>query len=410
MDKINPSDVSRRRLLQAGAGGAVGAVLCGEQQVTAIGASDNPSIYEQLGIQPMINAAGTITALGGSLMPPEVIAAWVAAAAEFVDLLELQDRVGERIARGIGVEAAMVTTGAAGGILLGTAAALTYRDRSLVSRLPLPTEMGMEVLRQPSHRACYDHQVLSCGVRLVDVATREELERAISTRTAMMFSYNIHEAEGRISQPEWLEVARARQIPTLLDAAADVPPVDALRNFSAAGFDMVVFSGGKALQGPQDAGLLLGRKDLIEAAKRNTSPHCGTIGRALKVSKEDMVGMWAAVERYLQLDHKAQEQELEQRLAIIEQTLREIPTVSTRRIVPPRANRFPHLLIFWDEQRLGLRYPQMKERLAAGKPPIATARVHGTGDDGFLISVFTLKPGQAEIVGERLRTILLSVA
>ncbi|MBM4003304.1 MAG: aminotransferase class V-fold PLP-dependent enzyme [Planctomycetes bacterium] len=400
--------MSRRGLLKAGAGGTVGAVFLGELEMEAFAARSSVSIYEQLGVQPIINAAGTITALGGSLMPPEVIAAWVAAAEEFVDLLELQDRVGERIAQRIGVEAAMVTTGAAGGILLGTAAALTYRDRSLIGGLPLPAAMGMEVLRQPSHRACYDHQVTACGVRLVDVATREELERAISTRTAMMFSYNIHEAESQISRQEWLDVARARGIPTLVDAAADVPPVESLRSFNAAGFDMVVFSGGKALCGPQDAGLLLGRKDLIDAAKRNTSPHCGTIGRALKVSKEDLVAMWVAVERYLKFDHESQRGELEQRMEILEQALNDIPTVSTRRIVPPRANRFPHLLLFWDEQRLGVRYPQMKERLAAGKPSIATARVHGTGEDGFLISVFTLKPGQAEIVAERIRAILLS--
>ncbi len=364
------------------------------------------NIYDALGVKRIINAAGTMTALGGSLMPPEVITAWTEASRHFVDLLELQDRVGERIAKLLGVEAALVTTGAAGSILLGTAAALTHRDRSLIARLPLPPEMGREVIRQKSHRDCYDHQVTACGVRLVDVETREELERAISPRTAMMLAYNYLEPQGKIGRAEWIETARRHKVPTLLDAAADTPPLDALWKYNRLGFDMVVFSGGKGLRGPQDAGLLLGRKDLIEAAKLNTSPRCGTIGRGMKVSKEDMVAMWAAVERYVALDHEAQEREWERRIGVIEEALRELPTVRTKRITPPIANHVPHLLVLWDERRLGLTPAEMKQRLADGDPPIATARVHGTGDEGFLISVFMLEEGEERVVGERVRALL----
>ncbi|MBI3467265.1 MAG: aminotransferase class V-fold PLP-dependent enzyme [Planctomycetes bacterium] len=395
--------ITRRTVLKVG---ALGAALTGDIAAAADGPATQRSIYEALGVEPIINAAGTITTLGGSLMPPEVVAAWTAASQSFVDLLELQDRVGEKIARLLNVEAAMVTTGAAGGIVLGTAAAVTYRDRDRIGRLPLPPEMGLEVIRQRTHRACYDNQVQACGVRLVDVETREDLERAINERTAMMFSYNVNEQDGQISQREWVAVARKHGIPTLLDAAADTPPLDALWKYNQLGFDMVAFSGGKAIRGPQDAGLLLGRKDLIEAAKLNTAPRCGTIGRGMKVSKEDMVAMWAAVERYVHLDHEAERREWERRIGVIEHSLAGIPTVQTRRITPPIANQVPHLLILWDEERLKLTPAQMKQRLAEGKPSIATARVHGTGEEGFLISVFMLQPGEDEIVAVRVRELL----
>jgi len=321
-------------------------------------------------------------------------------------LTELQDTVGEKIAQRLGVEAALVTTGAAGGILVGTAAALTHRDRSLVDRLPLPAEMDLQVIRQVSHRECYDNQVKTCGVRLVAVETREDLERAINRRTVMMFSYNVHEGESKIPQREWVEVARRNSIPTLLDAAADTPPLDALSKFNRIGYDMVVFSGGKAIRGPQDTGLLLGRKDLIEAAKLNTAPRCGNIGRGMKVSKEDMVAMWAAVERFVNLDHEAEQREWEKRIATIENALTSIPTVETKRIVPPIANHVPHLLIFWDEQRVRVTPAQVKGQLAEGEPSIATARVHGTGDEGFLVSVFMLQPNEDTIVAARLQQIL----
>jgi L-seryl-tRNA(Ser) seleniumtransferase len=406
------TDLTRRSVLRVGAGGAIGGLLPGALSAGAAGGEQptakKPSVYEALGVKRIINAAGTITALGGSLMPPEVVAAWTEASQHFVDLLELQDRVGERIAKLLGVEAALVTTGAAGGIVLGTAAALTYRDRSLVARLPLPPEMGREVIRQKSHRDCYDHQITACGVRLVDVETPEELERAISPRTAMMMAYNYLEPQGKISRGDWLAAAQRHKVPTLLDAAADVPPLDALWKHNKAGFDLVVFSGGKGLRGPQNAGLLLGRRDLIEAAKLNTAPRCGNIGRGMKVSKEDMVAMWAAVERYVRLDHDAQLRDWEGRIAVIEDALRDVPTVKTRRIVPPIANRVPHLLVLWDERRLAVTPSEMKKLLAEAQPPIVTARVHGTGEEGFLISVFMLQEGEERIVADRVRSILVT--
>ncbi len=396
--------ITRRDALKTGAGAAVLGVVA--PVGLAGGAAQTPNVYEALGLKPLINAAGTITNWGGSLMPPEVTAAWHAASQNFVDLRTLQDRVGERIAERLGVEAALVTSGAAGGIMLGTAAAVTYKDHDLIRELPLPPERGLEVIRQASHVDCYDNQVKASGVRLVDVETREDLERAINDRTVMMLSYNFLEEEGRIPREEWVEVAKSHGIPTLIDAAADTPPRERLWEYVNMGYDMVIFSGGKAMRGPQDTGLLLGRRDLIETAKLNTSPRCWNIGRGMKVSKEDMVAMWATVERFMSLDMEAKDREWRRRIASIADALRDIPTTTFETVMPLIANEVPHLLIRWDEERLGVTPDQMKTALAEGDPSIVTARIHGTGEGGFVISVFMLKPGEEQIVANRLRQIL----
>ena len=400
------SELTRRELLISGAGGVVAGGVASDADDVFAAESGEPDVYSVLGVRRIINAAGTITTLGGSLMPPEVTAAWKEASKSFVSLIELQDRIGERIAKLLDCEAALVTTGAAGGIVVGTAAAVTFRDHSLIAQLPLPPERGIEVIRQKSHRECYDHQVMACGVKLVDVETPGDLERAISDRTAMMLSYNVQEGESTIARKDWIRVARQHSIPTLIDAAADTPPLSALSDFTRAGYDLVVFSGGKGIRGPQDAGLLLGRKDLIETAKLNTAPRCSNIGRGMKVSKEDMVAMWAAVERFVKLDHAAEEREWNRRIDVIERALSDIPTARVERITPPLANRVPHALVHWDESRISVTPAKMKTELAAGDPSIATARVHGTGDKGFLISVFMLQPGEEEIVAARVRDVL----
>ncbi len=409
-DKMTTSDpVARRELLKAGAGSAVGGALGANTAASGTISEPARDIYRELGVKTLINAAGTITTLGGSLMPPQVLDAWVAASKNFVDLLELQDRIGERIAELLNVEAAMVTTGAAGGIMVGTAAALTFRDRALVDRLPFPAEAGLEVIRQKSHRAGYDKLVEVCGVKLVDVVTHDDLERAINERTAMMFSYNVYEADGNIRRDQWVEVARKHGIPTLLDAAADTPPLDRLWQYNQMGFDLVAFSGGKGLRGPQDAGLLLGRKDLIEAARLCTAPRT-TIGRGMKVSKEDMVAMWAAVKHFVELDSDAEQREWVRRINVIASAGQEISTVRVRTIVPPIANHVPHLVLLWDERQIQITPENVGRQLAAGDPPIRTARVHGTGSDGLLISVFMLKPGEEHVVASRLREILQRAA
>jgi D-glucosaminate-6-phosphate ammonia-lyase len=372
--------------------------------------ASEPSVYETLGVKTVINAAGTLTNLGGSLMPPEVLAALTSAAQHFVDMGELQDRIGQRIATLIGVEAALVTTGAAGAMLLATAAAVTRGDPERISRLPDTSGMKNEVITQRSHHTGYDHQITNCGVKLIDVETRTELEQAINERTALMLFYNLLEPDGKIKKEEWIEVARRHRIPTLVDAAADLPPLESLSRYNNLGFDMVAFSGGKALSGPSNTGLLLGQREFIEAAKLNASPNEGTIGRMLKVSKEDLVALWAAVERYVRIDHAAQWREWERRVGEIEKSLAGIPTVATQRVVPPIANHVPHLLVFWDESRLRIDRDQVTKQLAAGHPSIALGRVSGIGDRGLLISVFQLGPGEEQLVARRLCEVLLGAA
>jgi D-glucosaminate-6-phosphate ammonia-lyase len=404
--KKSTAKITRRRLLQAGAGLALHGVLAEVAPAEAAAVTGRPSVYEALGVKHVINATGTVTNLGGSVMPPEVVAAWVDASRHFVNLLTLQDKVGERIANLIGVEAALVTTGAAGALLLGTAAVVTRGDRARIRRLPDTAGLKNEVILQKAHYSCYDNQLTDVGVRLIDVETAADVKRAVNPKTAVMFFMNVAEASGQIPCGEWLELARRYKVPTLLDAAADVPPVGRLSAYNRIGFDLVAISGGKAMRGPNDTGLLLGRRTLIEAAKLNANPHCGTIGRMMKVSKEDMIACLAAVERFVKLDHKAQWRELERLLEVIEETLRDIPTLECERIVPAIANHVPHVLLTWDEKRLKVTRQRLTRELMEGEPPIQIGRVSGTGDRGVLISVLTLQSGEERIVGDRLRAIL----
>ncbi|HEV3205016.1 MAG TPA: aminotransferase class V-fold PLP-dependent enzyme, partial [Gemmataceae bacterium] len=270
--------------------------------------------------------------------------------------------------------------------------------------------MKNEVILQKTHHTCYDNQLTNVGVKLVDVETVADVKRTINERTALMFFMNLADADGKINRAEAIDLARRHKIPTLLDAAADMPPVAHLGEYNKMGFDLVAFSGGKALRGPNDTGLLLGRRDLIEAAKLNNNPYCGTIGRMMKVSKEDMIALLAAVERYLRIDHQAEWREWERRIEVLEKALKDVPTLQSERIVPPIANSVPHLIISWDEKRVKLTREQLTKKLAEGDPPIQIGRVRGTGDKGVLLSVFMLQEGEDRIVADRLREILKQAA
>lgn len=400
MTRKSTSSLTRRGVLCGSAGLALGGVLG-----TPAAEPVPTSIYETLGLPRVINATGTVTFLGGSLMPPEVAAAWVEASKHWVNLAQLHDKVGERIAKLLGVEAALVTTGAAGALQLATAAVVTRGEADCIRRLPDTTGMKNEVVLQKSHHSCYDNQLTNVGVKLIDVETAEDVGRVVGDKTAMMFYMNVAADDGKIGREEWIALARKHKVPTLLDAAADVPPVERLSEYNRMGFDLVAFSGGKGLRGPNDTGLLLGRKSLIEAGKRNANPHCGTIGRMMKVGKEDMVALLVAVERYVRLDHKAEWQEWQRRIDVIEKAVKDVPTVVCERVVPRIANRVPHLQLSWDEKRVKLTPARLTKELAAGEPAILIGRVRGTGEKGVLISVFVLQEGEDKIVAERLRGI-----
>src|SRR5262245_33386923 len=414
--KNHENAVTRRRLIQKSAGLAAAGMLAettgaapGQPTVPpppGLGGAPAPSIYQSLGVKHVINATGTVTNLGGSVMPPEVVAAWQDASRHFVNLLDLQAKVGERIAKLIGVEAALVTTGAAGALQLATAAAVAGSDRKRIARLPDTSGMKNEVILQKTHHSCYDNQITNVGVRLVEVETAADVAKAVNPRTALMFFMNKDEEAGRIRARQWIDIARQHRIPTLLDAAADVPPLERLAGYNRMGFDMVAFSGGKAIRGPNDTGLLLGKRALIDAAALNTNPHCPSIGRGMKVSKEDMIALLVAVERFVRMDHQAEQREYERRIGVIEASLRDIPTVETERIIPPIANHVPHLQITWDAGRVRISRARLAQALADTDPPIVIGRVGGTGDRGVLISVLTLQPPEERTVAERLREIL----
>jgi L-seryl-tRNA(Ser) seleniumtransferase len=286
----------RRGFLQALAGLPGASALLGWLAPSSTAAGPARNVYRELGVRPLINAAGTYTALGGSLMPPEVLAALESAAGQYVNLLELHEAVGQRIAARVGCEAALVTAGAASALMLATAACVAGKDPAKIRRLPDTAGMKDEVIIQRLHRYGYDHAVRNVGVRLIEVETAAELERAVSARTAMMLFFNDRDADGRIKVEEFARLGKKLGVPTLNDAAADVPPAANLGRYLKMGYDLTAISGGKGLRGPQAAGLLLGRRDLIEAAALNNNPHTDAIGRTSKVGTEELVGMWAALE------------------------------------------------------------------------------------------------------------------
>jgi L-seryl-tRNA(Ser) seleniumtransferase len=362
----------------------------------------NQSIYERLGVRPLINGMGTYTVLGGSLMPPEVLRAMAEAAGSFVSIPELREKVGVRIAGLLGVPAAMVTAGAASSISAATAACMTFGDPSAPDRLPDATGLRNEVILQRSHRTGYEPQIELNGARLVWVETRAELDRAINDKTAMLFFLNFAEPIGAISRAEWIEIGKAHGVPTFLDAAADVPPASRLSQYVDDGFDLVAFSGGKGLRGPQATGLLLGRADLIAAAETTISPNDG-IGRAMKVGKEEIVGLLAAVERYMTLDHDAEWREWQTRAESIVEVLKNVPTVTARIDVPPIANHAPQVVVAWFGETIKTDAETVASRLLAGDPPIALLV---EGPHSLRIAVWTLQDDEPAVVARRIGEIL----
>ena len=358
--------------------------------------------FRELGVRPFINAAGTYTAMTSSLMLPEVVEAITYASQHYVMLDELHDRVGERIATLAGCEAAMVTSGAASALTLGTAAVLTGTDRQKIVSLPNLAGMKSEVIIQKSHRFGYDHAVRNCGVQLVEVETRDDLERAVNEKTAMMLFYNANNFVGRIQDEEFAQLGKKHSIPTFNDAAADVPPLDRLFKYTKMGFDLVAFSGGKGIRGPQSAGLLLGRKDLIAAARLNGPPNSDTIGRGMKVNKEEMLGMLVALELYVKRDHEQERREFDKRADTIQKAASEVPGVKTEIFVPEVANHVPHIRISWDGTAKKITAADAVRALRDGDPSIGTRAENGA----LVVGVWMMRPGEDKIVARRLRQVL----
>ena len=415
-----PGTISRRKLLRTGGQAIIagGVAVCGGS-LPAV-ASPRPKAkgvdyYQKLGVTPFINAAGTYTTLTASTMPDEVQAAVALAALRPVHLIELHEAAGQYLAKRLRCEAALITSGAAAALTVGTAACVTVGADSAI--LNIPTDMNgfkNEVIVQKSHRYGYDHAIRNCGVRFVEVETLDQYEQAFNERTVMTHFFNA--GEEHISREDWLRVAHKHGVPCFNDAAADVPPISNLWNYTQMGFDLVTFSGGKGLRGPQCTGLLLGRKDLIEAAKKNNSPNSNTVGRGMKVAKEEIVGLVAAVDWFLSQDDAAMEAEYRKRAELIAGQLKNIPTVQTQIFVPAvAANHVPHLLITYDQNRIKVTGAEVMEKMRKGTPRIelnpstggapASAGLPG-GANTIVVGVWMLQPGEDLIVAKRVREVL----
>jgi len=412
--------MSRRKLLRNGvqavlAGGvALSGIPSLKAQASAKSTPKAVDYYKKLGVTPFINAAGTYTVLSASTMPDEVRAAIDLAARRPVNLNELIDASGAYLAKRLRCEAALVTSGAAAALVVGTAACITMGNEQPI--LDIPTDMSglkNEVIVQKSHRYGYDHALRNCGILFVEVETLEQYEQAFTERTVMAHFFNA--GSGNVSREDWVRVAHKHGVPCFNDAAADVPPVSNLWNYTQMGFDLVTFSGGKGLRGPQCTGLLLGRKDLIDAAKKNNSPNSNTIGRAMKVAKEEIVGLVAAVDWFLRQDDAAIEALCRQRADRIAKQLSAIPTVRTQIFIPEVANHVPHLLITYDQNRIKITAAVVMQKMREGKPRIelnpstggapASAGLPG-GPNTIVVGVWMLQPGEDMVVAKRLRELL----
>lgn len=363
------------------------------------------NFLKELGVRPIINGAGVYTFTTASLMRPEVVDAIRSISPKFVRLDELHDAVGQRIAKMLGTQAAMVPSGAAAGLTLGTAAILTGEDPDRIQRIPDLTGMKTEVIVQKSHRFPYDHMVRNCGVRLIEVETREELEQAINPKTAMLLFLNKAGKTGKVGMEEFIAIGKRRNIPTMNDCAADVPPIENLLGPIRLGFDLVVVSGGKAIRGPQSAGILAGRADLIRAARKNTSPNSDTIGRSCKVNKEEMVGMMVALESFMKEDYASLYRGWERTAESIRSAVTKLPGVEADIFVPEIANQCPHVRVRWESSRYAIAAPALMQKLRDGEPSIEL--VPGPSVSGTIeIASWMLQPGEADIIVRRFRETL----
>lgn len=356
-------------------------------------------ILKELGLRTFINAAGTYTAMTASLMHDEVVDTIKEAAKSFVILDEVQDKVGEKIAAICHAEAATVTAGCWSALVLGMAGVLTGMDMKKVAQLPNLTGMKSEVIVQKGHNVGYVHALTNAGVSIVEIETADELEKAINEKTAMMWFLNSHSSFGKILHEEWLAIAKKHQIPTMIDMAADVPPASNLWKYNDLGFDLVCVSGGKAIRGPQSAGILMGRKDLIAAARLSAPPRGGNIGRGMKVNKEEILGMYVALEKYVNQDHDAELKSWESKIETIQNAAMSVNGIITEVTVPPVANHTPLLSITWDATKVKITNKDLILKLRNGTPSIEVM----PNTTGINITVFMLKDGEEKIVSKRVK-------
>src|SRR5882762_10181828 len=384
---------------------------------TALGKDPRQNVYTRLGVKTIINCRGTWTYLSGSLEFPEVQAAQREASEYFVNMFELQHAASRRLAELTGAEAGMVTSGAAGAMASAAAACMAGSDPKYIWQLPDTTGLKNEVI-MVGGRSAFDNAIRLTGAKLVLVETPDELANAINTNTAMIYTTHL----GSDLQTEYA-VAKKYNIPMLLDDAAGIPPIANIKLYAQMGLDMYTFSGGKGLRGPQCSGLLLGRKDLNEAALLNSSPREGAVCRPMKVGKEEVIGCLAALETWLKIDEKKLYEEWNARIDRIRKLVETVPQVKTSTYVPDDGNGYPTLRVKWDQQAWNFSISDCANELRASDPVIEVlgadnpslvkavregnpnSKVRKEPDHIELVSM-TIKPGEEMIVGQRLRAVL----
>jgi L-seryl-tRNA(Ser) seleniumtransferase len=377
----------------------------------------NDNIYSRIGVRSFINGRGTWTYLSGSLELPEVRAAKQAAAQHFVDIFELQHAASRRLADLSGAEAGMVTSGAAGAMASATAACMAGTDPAKIWQLPDTTGLKHEVIMHGG-RSAFDNAIRLAGAKLVLARTDDEVRGAINEKTAMIYTTSLGSRLEKI-----IAIAKDTKVPILLDDAAGIPPIENLKLYAKMGADLYCFSGGKGLAGPQCSGVLLGRKDLIEAAMANTSPWEGAVCRAMKVGKEEVMGCLAAIEAWMKMDLSALNRQWNERAVRIKKMVDTVPGVKTEIQIPEEGNRYPTLVVTWDEAAWGFTVADCDKRLREGEPrievltssnPSLVPAVHEGYEnpksvkepDRIEIVSMTLQPGEDMTVGKRLREIL----
>ncbi len=387
------------------------------QAASAIGKDPRQNVYTRLGVKTVINCRGTWTYLSGSLEFPEVRAAQVEAAQHFVNVIELQRAVGRRLSELTGAESGIITSGAAGAMAAATAGCMAGTDDKHIWQLPDTTGLKNEVV-MVGGRSAFDSAIRLTGAKLVLTYSPEELNNAINEKTAMIYTTDLGEKLKRV-----LAIAKDHKVPMLLDDAAGIPPADNAKLYATMGIDMYCFSGGKGLRGPQCSGLLLGRKDLIEAALLNCSPREGAVCRPMKVGKEEIIGCLTALETWLKIDEKKLYAEWNGRIDRIRKLVETVPGVKTDTFTPEDGNRYPTLKVSWDQEGWKFRISDLVEQLRAGDPVIEVLgadnpslvktvregnpnRKEMKGPDHIELVSMTIKPGEEMIVGQRLRSIL----
>lgn len=366
------------------------------------------SIYTELGVRPIINAAGAVTRYGGSLMAPAILDTLRAASQEFCLLDELHEKVGQRIAALLDVEAAYVTSSAAAGMVLTAAACMTGSDPEKIKQLPDPAGLRHQVIIQTTHRIAYDQAIRLAGATLVEIADDgtppvAAMQAAINANTAAIFYLaRVMDQPASVPFDQVVAMAHAAGVPVIVDAASECPPLSTLTRFSRAGADLVIFSGGKSIMGPQSTGLIIGRKDLIAACAANGTPFAA-VGRPMKVSREEIIALLKALELYLARDHDADQRCWESQLRHIETALADVPHISLSRLSQAQTYTVPMLSIR-PEAALGLTREEIATALLAGEPRIVVAQ-HQTADS-VVINPHMLQPGQEAVVAQRCRAVL----